>query len=104
MSLEQTYNLAFGAPVLRQRFIAARLKAAWDVRNEVGTTPNHANRRAWADSILADAEARADREYLIFLSNPTIRANGAASPDGDIEFVVNSFLNEYANTLAASAV
>lgn len=100
MSLQRIYDLAFGGPELRQRFIAARLKAAWSIRNESAATANHANRLAWANGIIADPEVRGDREYRLFLSNVTIQANGNASPDGDVEFVVNSFLNEFANTAA----
>jgi hypothetical protein len=99
-TLQQIYNVAFGAPELRQRFVAARLKAAWFVRNESNQTANHANRISWANGLLNDPMRRLDQEYMLFLSNSTIQAAGNAAPDGDIEYVVAVFLDEFATSAA----
>jgi hypothetical protein len=95
-TLQQIYDLALGAPALRQRMAAARLKAAWDIRNEAANTPSHAERLAWANAVLADPLVNLDREYRIFLSNVTVRAAGNAATDNDIEFVVGSFVTAWA--------
>lgn len=100
-TLQQIYNVVFGSPELRQRFIAARLKAAWHVLNEDPATANHANRIAWARGVVADPAVNSDHEYRLFLSNATLQAAGSAAPDGDIEYVVAVFLDTFANNAAA---
>lgn len=100
MALTDIHNLINGAPELRQRFQAARVEAAWDVLNESEATENHVNRLAWAESILDDYNAHAQREYTRFLSNATIQSSGTASTDNDIQYVVNSQLDDWANDLA----
>lgn len=102
MALADIHNLINGAPELRQRFQAARVEAAWDVLNESAGTANHANRLAWAESILDDYSAHAQREYTRFLSNSTIQTSGSASTDNDIQFVVSSQLDSWANDLAGA--
>lgn len=102
-TLQNIHDLAFGGAQLRQRFLAARLKAAWDVLNEDAQAPNHAARLAWAEKVLANPEADAQREYLRFLSNTTIQAWGGASTDNDVQFVVNSFVDANAAIDAAVA-
>lgn len=94
-TLIQIHNAVMGAPLLRQRFSAARLQAAWDILNESAATPSHAARLAWANKIITDYDADLDAEYRRFLSNATIQS--AANPtDNDIQFVVNSFVNAWA--------
>jgi hypothetical protein len=95
-TLAEINNLAVGNPELRQRFMAARLKASWDITNESGSTQYHTERMAWAGKILGGYYADADKEYLRFLSNTTIQSGGNSSTDNDIQFVVNSLINTYA--------
>lgn len=95
-TLEQLDELIVGNPLLRQRFRAARLKAAWNVINEAAQTANHVLRLAWADKIIAAYEADLDREYRWLCSNATIQSNPSATTDNDLEFVVGSFLNQWA--------
>jgi hypothetical protein len=99
-TLADIYSLITGAPSLEQRFIAARVKAAWDVLNEDAGTTNHVNRLAWAKATLDDPTARKSKEYLRFLSNTTIQSSGVASTDNDVQFVVNSLLDGWATDLA----
>jgi hypothetical protein len=95
-TLQQIHNAVVGAPLLRQRFAAARLKAAWDVLNESAGTTNHAARLAWANKVIASYEADLDPEFRRFLSNATIQTSGNNASDNDVQFVVNSFLNTFA--------
>jgi hypothetical protein len=95
-TLEQLDALIVGNPLLRQRFRAARIKAAWNVVNESAQTANHAARLVWANKVIANYEADLDEEYRWMCSNPTIQANASASPDSDLEFVVASLINQWA--------
>jgi glyoxylate utilization-related uncharacterized protein len=99
MSLQSLYDLALGAPALRQRFVAARIKAAWDVLNEDAGTPSHTARREWAETVLAAPLAGVDREYLLFLANPTVQAGGNNATDNDIQFVVNGNVTAWATAV-----
>lgn len=92
-TLTQIYSLVEGYPDLKQRFLAARLKAAWDILNEAVNTENHANRLIWANWIISNLRNNSDSEYARFLSNTTIQTNGVASTDNDIQFVVNGLIN-----------
>jgi len=95
-NLVEIHSLLVGAPQLQQRFIAARVKASWDILNESADTDGHTERLAWAEKILDDSSADLTPEYNRFLSNTTIQANGTDSTDNDIQFVVNSFVNTWA--------
>ncbi len=101
MTLENINNLLLGSPPLRQRFLAARVQASWDILNEAVNTSNHINRLAWANAVLNNYELSAQAEYSRFMSNATIQINGLASTDNDIQFVVNSMIDTFANNLAA---
>lgn len=97
-TLIEIHNLAVGAPSLQQRFYAARLRAAWDVRNEAPATANHAARLVWANKVLNDYQGSGSfYEYSTFLANATIQAAGNAATDNDILFVVNSFVNDWSD-------
>lgn len=102
MALVDIHNLINGAPILRQRFLAARVEACWDILNENPATENHTNRMAWAKSILDNYDAHAQEEYTRFLSNTTIQASGEDSTDNDIQFVVNSMVDDWANDYATA--
>jgi hypothetical protein len=95
-TLEQLDALIVGNPLLRQRFRAARIKAAWYVVNEDAQTAYHAARLVWANKIIANYEADLDAEYRWMCSNATIQADASASPDNDLEFVTASFINQWA--------
>jgi hypothetical protein len=96
-TLIEIHNLAAGAPLLQQRFYAARLRAAWDIRNESPATQNHAARLVWANEVLSSYQGSSSfYEYSTFLANPTIQANGNASTDNDILFVVISLVDDWA--------
>ena len=94
-TLAELDALIVGCPLLRQRFRAARLKAAWDVINESGATPSHTERLVWANKVVGDYEKDLDKEYRWACSNSTIQSSGAASTDNDINFVVAGFINAW---------
>ena len=80
------------------RVTMAVLKAARDIRVESSGIANHAERLAWADSIINLGEA--DRQAGLFLpnvvANATISAAGTNATDNDVIFVVNSLVDQYA--------
>lgn len=86
----------------------ALLAAAQNVANEAATTANHANRAAYANAILANPTAQAQFMMPAILSNATLSAaaGNAAGPsgtqfvDGDIDFLVASVFDVYANQYA----
>jgi hypothetical protein len=95
-TLIQIYALVEGSSELKQRFLSARLKAAWDILNEDAGTVNHTSRLTWANGIIDNFKNKADAEFARFLSNTTIQANAGSSTDNDVQFVVNSLINTYA--------
>lgn len=95
-TLQQIDSLIIGNPELRQRFRAARIKAAWFVINESKTVANHVKREVWANKIISNYEADLDNEYRWLCSNATIQNNPAVATDNDIDFVVAQFLNQWA--------
>jgi len=91
-TLLQKYTLRTSEP-LRQRLTAAFTDAARDIINEALNTPNYANRRAWAQWILADAtsaEVFAGQHQWRLLLNATVAAAGEAVTDNDLQYVVVS--------------
>ena len=94
-TLIQIHALVSGSPELEQRFLSARLKAAWDIINEAPETQNHQARLAWANKIISNYTEDKSKEYNRFLSNTTIQTNGSTSSDSDIQYVVNSLIETY---------
>lgn len=82
-------------PLWRQAFVAA-LKAAADIRNEDPGTPNHANRLTWAVSVEQDPAAAARQMRYRIMENATIQSNPTGATDNDVQFVVNSLINDFA--------
>ena len=95
-NLKQIDSLIVGNTELRQKFRASRIKAAWAVINEDPATGNHLLRKAWADKIITNYEADLDLEYRWLCINATIQANPSEATDSDIEYVVASFINQWA--------
>lgn len=95
-TLAELYNLRFTSAGLKNRTVAAIAKAAQDVLNESDQTANHTARVAWAKLALADAPAMAEKMLWGLLSNATIAGDGEAATDNDIQFVVNSLIDTFA--------
>lgn len=91
-TLLEQYELRF-SETLRKRLTAAFTNAARDIMNEAVNTPNHANREAWARTVLTDANAaefEARTHQWRLLLNASVAASGEAATDNDLTYVVVS--------------
>ena len=95
MSLISVYNLRTNAE-FKARVASAVAKAAFDILNESGSTEYHAERVVWAKASMADAETVAEQMLWTVVQNATIQSSGLDSTDNDIQFVVNSNINNFA--------
>ena len=85
------------------------LAAATAVINEAASTPNHTNRLLYANAILVNPLSQAQFLMPGMLTNATLSsmaggattASGTCWNDSDVDFVVSSLWNEYANQYAA---
>jgi hypothetical protein len=94
MSLENTYYLRYESKNMKDRVTAAISKSAGDIKNEDPGTPNHENRIEWANFAFANTQSLADQAMWDVVWNPAINAAGEASTDNDIQFAVNTWVNE----------
>lgn len=91
-TLLDLYDLRYNE-AMKKRVTAAIAKAAQDVLAEDDQTANHTNRVIWANDALKDAQLMTEKIMWRVLGNATIAANGEASTDNDIQFVVNSLID-----------
>jgi len=102
MALVDIYNCwAAQTGTLRAKFVAACLKAAYDIMNENAGTENHANRLIWANSVMlgsiAEVEALASQHLRYGMaSNATLQSACEAATDNDVQYIVNSQINIFA--------
>ncbi len=94
-TLAQIATFVGGNPELRQRFLASRVQAAWDVLAET-TGTDLAARQAWAKRVFADYEYRADKEYVWTLSHALVQATGNAILDANLVTATKSFVSAWA--------
>jgi len=85
----------FHSDSLRKQVIVALLKAAQDVLNEDPGADNHANRVAWAGKVLLNPYQMQAKMLCAIIVNATIQSG--TFTDNDVQFVVNSLINTYAN-------
>ena len=78
--------------VFHKRIRFALLKAAYDIKNEAETVPNHIERLRWAVKILNNEPIDLGRVAIGVLLNPAIGNAGSAATDADIQFQVNSLV------------
>ena len=92
------------------RVSGALLAASSQILNEAATAPNHENRLRWANAIFASPEQQTAFFLPGVLTNATIAgaagnvplaASGTPISDGDIDYVVASLFDSYANQFAA---
>ena len=81
-----------------KKFIAACLIAAKDILSEASNTSNHGNRVIWANGMQGEpddlVQKRVQRIVRLAISdNATFQANPTGLTDGDIQFIVNSFID-----------
>lgn len=75
----------------------ACMVAARDIINEDPGTENHANRIIWANAARINPDGAAITMLISVLDNATIAADVANATDNDVQFVVNSLINTFAN-------
>lgn len=89
---------------LAKQVESAVFAAAYDVRNEDALTPNHATRLAWALAVRdldgVELEKSVKQGLMACLDNPTIGGNPDAATDNDVQFVINSAVNDLAGVEA----
>jgi hypothetical protein len=69
--------------------------AAQNIAAEAPGTANHRARLDWAVRVLTDRANITPRQLAMqVLRNPTIAANPSTSVDGDLQFQVNSILDD----------
>lgn len=98
MSYIEVADLAEAAS-FRTRVKVAIVTAAVNVLAEDTssmTETKASKRNALATAVLTDPQSFADRFAWPVVANPSIAANGLASPDGDLAFVVSSVWNAMA--------
>jgi len=92
------WGLRYNLPTFHQQIEVAVVTAAADVQNEATSTPDHANRLAWASWANQNSMAAWVAFGWPCAMNATIQASYKADPtggsiqDSDIQFVVNSNL------------
>lgn len=94
-TLAQIQNYALGNPALKQRFLAARIQAAWDILAEPGGGTSPA-RIAWRLKILGDTSKDLDREYVWFLSHASVQNGTALTDDAALVTAAKSFVDAWA--------
>lgn len=68
--------------------------AAQNIAAEAEDTPNHANRKGWADRVLQDRAVISGRQLAMqVLRNPVISGAPMAADDGAIQYQVNSVID-----------
>jgi hypothetical protein len=107
MSTQQVIDAA-SQPTFYTRVSFISLKVAQNVATEGDTTPNHANRLAYAARIFTGDDSALMLANHVAASNPTIASTletsgGDAVPDADIEFALGSIWDSRANSFAAAA-
>ena len=98
-TLAQLHDLRYGAQSLKNRLTAAVAKSAQYVLIEDVGTVNHAQRLKWARMALKNAPAAAEDMMWGLVANATVAAAGEAATDGDIEYVVASLIDTFAEGL-----
>lgn len=79
----------------RQVFVAL-LEAATDIRNEDPDTANHANRLTWALDVEQNTTTHVLAMRARILENATLAADPGGATDNDVQYVVNSLINDFA--------
>jgi hypothetical protein len=93
-----SYALRYSIPGVQQQIEVAVITAAEAIKNEDPSTPDHANRIAWATWANGNSSVAWNPFAWPVAMNPSIQASVETDPSGqsikdsDIQFVVNSNL------------
>ena len=91
------YNLRYASSIIQSRLTVAIIKASTDILNESALTSNHVNRLIWSKNAIKDVNSKIEQMYWPLVMNSTIQTGGEGSSDSDIQFVVNSFIDSFAD-------
>lgn len=91
-----SYNRIFESVEIRKRTMGFILKAIVSVINEDPGTTNHSMRLKYAYDCLQEPSDYLDAYMVQMANNSTVRLNGNAVIDSDLEWVVNSVLDTIA--------
>lgn len=99
-------------PTVLDQLAGVLLSAAFNVVNESPGTANHANRVIFANLIFANCQQAALVVAPALMTNPTLAGqagnapgpSGTPFPDSDVEYVVSSVFDLYANQAAGQQV
>jgi hypothetical protein len=93
-----SYAIRYSTPHLSQQTEVSVVTAAGQIINEDPSTPDHANRIAWANWATVNSSVAWQPFAWPVASNPSIVAavtadpSGSTVPDSDVQFVINSNL------------
>lgn len=99
MAYIDDYTLSQNAQFLTRISIAI-VEAVRTIVNEVDTTPNHAAREAWAHRAIRNPDEMARIMKWGVVVHPTVRTNGAATTDAQLQNVVDALVNPFAGFVA----
>jgi hypothetical protein len=91
-----SYAIRYLTPYLSQQTEVAVVTAAGQIQNEDASTPDHANRLAWANWAITNSSVAWQPFAWPVASNPAIvqavttDPSGQTVQDSDVQFVVNS--------------
>ena len=94
-----SYAIRYNTPPLSQKTEIAVVTAAGQIQNEDPATPDHANRIAWANWAIPNSATAWQSFAWPVSTNPAIVASVTTDPSGnsvqdsDVQFVVNSALD-----------
>lgn len=97
MAYVDTYNLRYNSATLKPKTEVAVVTAATNVLNEDAGTANHANRILWAQWALKNSKQATEQMLWGVVGNATIVADGDSASDADVQFVVNSYIDSFAD-------
>jgi hypothetical protein len=93
-----SYRLRYQLPSVQEQIEVAIIHDVEDINNEAPTTPDHANRLAWADWANKNSSVAWNPFAWPVAMNATIQASVQADPSGqsvkdsDVQFVCDSVL------------
>jgi hypothetical protein len=103
-----SYKMRYQTISLNQQIEVAMVHAANDIENEDASTPDHANRLAWAQYAVPNSSVSYYPFSWPVCQNQTILTafqadpTGATIQDGDIQFIVNGLVPQVVANFVAN--
>lgn len=101
MALKELYEASIFQHDFYKQVAGACMTAARDIENEDPGTPNHTNRLIWMARVDENAKDVAQIMLYEIIKNPTLAADIDNALDADVQFVVNSLIDTFANQFGA---